>query len=78
LLYGLTTVEDDFSLDVFILKVRSAMVIAEWEKHRSRLLDAWKHPSVMPYAEALSQAKKPDKKTLNELYQGEVKNGTNK
>ena len=73
MLYGLTTVEDDFSLDVFILKVRSAMVIAEWEKHRSRLLDAWKHPSVMPYGEALTLGEIPDKATLKSLYETEVK-----
>ena len=79
LLYGTYNDNDvNESFDAFMISIHKDLIVKEWEKFKEQLISEWNHPGILPYAEALSQAKKPDKKTLNELYQGEVKNGTNK
>jgi len=73
LLYGIDSIQDDHSFDVFLMRVRTQQIIAEWLKHRGKLMATWEHPSILPYGEALLRNEVPQKELLLELYQKEMK-----
>jgi hypothetical protein len=72
LLYGVDSIEDDHSFEVFLMKIRLQEIIHEWERHRVRLMHGWEH-DIDPYAEALTNGDVPDRDKLRALYEKEMK-----